>query len=448
MDYDLDLLRDLELLKFFHRYEKMKKELERANKPVDIENVPEATVVEEVVETAPEPEELIKDDIKDEDYSILPHDDANIPEKLAGMRIEWPKVKLEMPKAKIPKKVWSRYRKAQLVLQPEVFMKSMTDGEETKQLKTAEMKTVTMQKYLMFAQTKVRIRQLQKKYKEAGGTTDFPEKKRCPIDPTTVLSSIGNEHKTGVTIEVVHEESPEARIIREKIKKILDQRIKKPSIQPRFLKKAKPVKPPAKNRKDKTGVPDTCKFDGCNRHFDNDYLLVQHIRSDHVLPNRSVQDVEKSNRVMEAINDLKPITCKKCLKHFMGIQRLALHRHEKHQLETLDPKTHVLVPPPTEPLPPLNAEFLQCSFCPAKNATRYSLKYHILTQHGTKNLLDFHCDSCEKFFCKASELLQHRRVSHWGDRPPVHTCDQCGKRLHAEGHFPITRSETQRSQEG
>ena len=174
-------------------------------------------------------------------------------------------------------------------------------------------------------------------------------------------------------------------------------------------------------------IADSCKK--CGQEFDDDRKLVHHLRVDHFEKERGIVSV-LSSRDPSLPRSKRPlvVNCDICYRKFLQDYRLAIHRKEEHDMETII--DDVLI----EPLIPQDAhiteapakEKVPCEFC-GELKVKAQLNDHIIRVHK-RDELPYQCDwdGCDKKFVRPEILMWHRR-DHREDIS-LFVCEHCGKK--------------------
>lgn len=162
---------------------------------------------------------------------------------------------------------------------------------------------------------------------------------------------------------------------------------------------------------------DSCRK--CGKEFDDDNLIVRHMKYDHFL--RENPDKVQSRQRMR--NKLLECDFEGCGKKYALPFLLAIHRREKHNgIETfIEGEKIEAVKPFFNP-----NDIVVCDKC-GKELRRCKLRDHILVRHEPENK-PFPCDQCSRGFTKGSLLLNHRRRRHCPkDMTNLVMCEICSK---------------------
>ena len=211
-----------------------------------------------------------------------------------------------------------------------------------------------------------------------------------------------------------------------------------------------------KRRRTKSpSLPDTCKK--CGSHFDDDRLLVRHMKVDHyymeVLHFTEVDPGDRQKRYDEwfkrqmnrtslpkELNGqyFKPFKCDLCSRHYSYKGTLARHRLKRHNLATfIDGQ---LIEPSAAPSDKYLGSFT-CDTCGFTAGTRKLFERHVLRKHF-QGMQPYPCDQCTESFDRSDRLLWHRRQKH--AKEPLFTCDKCGRsyrtKLVYERHLRLQHS--------
>lgn len=202
-------------------------------------------------------------------------------------------------------------------------------------------------------------------------------------------------------------------------------------------------------------VPDDCRK--CGKHFEDDYILCQHLRYEHfekdrgnvsVKPNgdpetlaeileAKTKEAKEKRRLRRRLRNAGvtayPFKCDICpprqgkgpptMRCFKTVLNLAIHRAQDHGAETYHEGK--LVEPVKPEQPPAEYEKIVCDYC-GLVLSKQSLKFHILTYHK-KDEKPYICDQCDHTSVSCAKLHYHRRKMHNTQHFTAIVCDQCGK---------------------
>lgn len=185
-------------------------------------------------------------------------------------------------------------------------------------------------------------------------------------------------------------------------------------------------------------LPDTCKK--CGNHFDDDRLLVRHMKVDHyyteVLHFTEADPTDRQKRYDEWFKKqmnrtslpkemngqyFKPYKCDICSRHYSYKGTLARHRSKRHNLTTVIDGQ--LIEPSAAPSDKYLGSFT-CETCGFTAGSRKLFERHVLRKHF-QGMQPYPCDQCNESFDRSDRLLWHRRQKHAKD--PLFTCDKCGR---------------------
>uniref|UniRef100_A0A182LTK0 Protein krueppel n=1 Tax=Anopheles culicifacies TaxID=139723 RepID=A0A182LTK0_9DIPT len=136
-----------------------------------------------------------------------------------------------------------------------------------------------------------------------------------------------------------------------------------------------------------------CCFEGCNKHFQDDSTLKQHINQTHqqTLTTNRIQ-AKKLNQILQS--ELYH-ECNVCSVLFKTIGALQAHQARR------------------------NRDDFVCAVCGVTKRTRTALRVHERSHTGER---PFQCEYCDKTFTTNRTLVSHRSCHITGQ----HTCDLCG----------------------
>lgn len=168
------------------------------------------------------------------------------------------------------------------------------------------------------------------------------------------------------------------------------------------------------------GIRDFCRK--CGKEFDDDNLVVIHLRIDH-FESEYGKDIfrntwrKRTTRHVKRDSDqnkhLFQFVCDVCSHRFKTVDTLSHHRKAKHDLETVvDGK---VIPPDNE---------MVCDECGKLCQSRNALANHKSNVH--RKLKPYPCDFCEMSFVTKPLLLLHRRSKHLKEQAKIITCEECG----------------------
>ena len=194
-----------------------------------------------------------------------------------------------------------------------------------------------------------------------------------------------------------------------------------------------------KSKRNKSpGLPDSCKK--CGSHFDDDRLLVRHMKVDHYYM-ETLQFTEpdpgdrqkrydewfkkQMNRASlpKELNGqyFKPFKCDICSRHYSYKGTLAGHRLKRHNLPTfIDGQ---LIEPSAAPSDQYLGSFI-CDSCGFTAGSRKLFERHVLRKHF-HGMQPYPCDQCSESFDRSDRLLWHRRQKH--AKQALFTCHECGR---------------------
>lgn len=168
------------------------------------------------------------------------------------------------------------------------------------------------------------------------------------------------------------------------------------------------------------GIRDYCRK--CGKEFDDDNLVVIHLRIDHfeseygkeIYRNTWKKRITRHvKRDADQNKHLFQFVCDVCEHRFKTVDTLSSHRKNKHDLETVvDGK---VIPPDNE---------MVCDECGKLCQSRNALANHKSNVH--RKLKPYPCDFCEMSFVTKPLLLLHRRSKHLKDQAKIITCEVCG----------------------
>ena len=172
-------------------------------------------------------------------------------------------------------------------------------------------------------------------------------------------------------------------------------------------------------------LADKCHL--CNEHFEDDAVLVDHLRSEHFEKPRGIVKEKKMPKPPSKTLGKKRLECDICFHGFEQDWLLAKHRLEKHQEKTILEDIEVLpeMPPgfleQDQPKLPSKIPCEHCGFM----VSHSGLDYHVLSVHKPEDR-PYGCDQCDLRFVFPNRLLWHRREDHRKDLT-LFVCDHCGK---------------------
>ena len=132
---------------------------------------------------------------------------------------------------------------------------------------------------------------------------------------------------------------------------------------------------------------DRCNL--CNIVLKNDGMIVEHIKTDHVVPSMNPDDliVQKTG--------IKSFLCSLCGSSFDARIKYKFHKRSKHGLTGGTEEDDANV---------------ECDLCESILEDKGELIIHKDTKHT--NLKTYHCDYCNDKYFTSEELIDHRRVMH------------------------------------
>lgn len=150
---------------------------------------------------------------------------------------------------------------------------------------------------------------------------------------------------------------------------------------------------------------DRCNL--CNIVLKNDRMIVEHIRTDHVVPSMNPDDlvVQKTG--------VKSFLCSLCDSSFDARIKYKFHKRSKHGLHGINSHgttNHGINSHGTTDGMEEEDGSVECDLCECILEKKGELIIHKDSKHS--NLKTYHCDYCNDKYFTSQDLLHHRRLMH------------------------------------